>query len=99
MDIIKNSTFLTLATHNKINPWACLLFYASNETEDNIQLFFVSSTESKHIKNIMINPGVAVTIFDSGQEEGNAQGVQIKGECYIVPRNEYAIVFPYFFKN
>jgi uncharacterized protein YhbP (UPF0306 family) len=105
MDIIKESTFLTLTTCHNSKPWACPLFYTTNEMANNIplgsgiQLFFVSSINSKHVKNIMINPQVSITIFNSNQVEGNAQGVQIKGECYIVPREEYADVIKFFTKK
>lgn len=53
MEIIKILTLMTLAICYSNDLWACALFYACNE--DITQLFFVSSCESKHDKNIERN--------------------------------------------
>jgi len=80
--IITTSTYLTLATTDGKKPWANAVFFASDKE---LNLYFTSYNNSRHIKNILQNPNVSVAIFDSHIVPGTgAQGVQIEATCQRV---------------
>jgi uncharacterized protein YhbP (UPF0306 family) len=76
--IIKESTYMTLATSDGDEPWACALFFG---VDASFNFYFVSSCRTKHVGNVLKNPKVALTIFDSHAVSGQANGVQLSGTC------------------
>lgn len=79
LEILESQTYLCLATSDTDNaPWASPIAYASDE---NAVLYFISHTESLHIKNIKQNKKVAISIYDSHQPLRNAFWVQASGIC------------------
>ena len=61
--IIESNRFMTLATADAEGlPWASPVWYAP---KDPGELFWVSSPEAKHSRNIAVRPQVAIVIFDS----------------------------------
>ena len=78
--IIESATFLSLATTDGKEPWVNAAFFASDKESN---LYITSYNDSVHVRNILINPHVAVAIFDSHAALGTneIQGVQIKGKC------------------
>lgn len=75
-DIVKDNTYLTLATSDSGGPWCAPVQYVS---DDDLNLYFVSLPESRHMTHVMTNPSVAVAIFDSQQPPFTSRGVQIEG--------------------
>lgn len=85
--IIDSSTFLSLATTDGKKPWVNAVFFA---TDRDYNFYFVSYNNSIHVQNILKNPNVAVTIFDSHitPSGGRAQGLQISGTCKKLTKEE-----------
>lgn len=99
-EIIKSNKFLSLATSDKCgNVWSTPLSY-SWDCECNF--YFTTALDSKHIKNIRLNPYVSFSIFDSTRKVSEIDGLQIKGLVGEVERTElekvvedyYKYVFP-----
>ncbi len=78
LQIIKESTYMTLATSSDNTPWACALFFG---VDSDYNFYFVFSCQSMHVQNVLKNRKVALTIFDSHAISGHANGVQISGTC------------------
>ncbi len=74
--IISHDT-LTLATACKGKTWAAPLFY---QVDSDLRLYFISDPATRHIQNALLNPAVAVSIFEQGQVWNKIQGVQIEGQ-------------------
>lgn len=83
-DIIKNNIYLTLGTADA-NPWVAPLFYCVNE---NYNFYFISQLDSLHTKQMLKNPKVAFSIFDSHAEEGKGTGIQAMGDIHMVDEVE-----------
>ena len=76
-DLIKENKFLSLATiDNDGNLWTTPLSY-SYDNEYNF--YFTSELDSQHIINIIDNPNVSFTIFDSTKRVSDVDGLQIRG--------------------
>lgn len=76
-EILKNNKFLSLATvDNEGNVWSTPLSYYADA---NYNFYFTSELDSKHIINIMDNPKVSFTIFDSTKRVSDIDGLQITG--------------------
>lgn len=71
---------MTIATADGKTPWAAAVFYVS----DGFTLYFLSDPESRHSKNIAVNPGVAVTINEDYHDWRKIKGIQIEGKAELV---------------
>lgn len=80
-EIIKSNHYLSLATINDDEPWICTLYYGIDE---HYNIYFISQIDSLHVGNILTNPKVAFTIFDSHQREGEGNGIQGSGSVEIL---------------
>ncbi len=65
----------TLATYGSEGPWAAAIFYVN----DGDTLYFLSSPESRHSRNLVQNPRVAVTIQEDYTDWLEIKGVQMEG--------------------
>lgn len=82
MSIIGRNKYMVVATSSKdAKPWAAPVFYAY---DGEFNFYFVSATDSLHVRNIAENPQVALEIFDSRQPIGSADHVQMTGKAEIV---------------
>ena len=98
-EIIKDNKFLSLATiDNEGEVWSTPLSYYCDE---NYNFYFTSELDSKHIINIIDNPNVSFTIFDSTKRVSDVDGLQIRGivgevdkeKLEEVVKNYYQFVF------
>lgn len=98
-EIIKDNKFLSLATvDNDGNLWSTPLSYSYDE---NYNFYFTSELDSQHIINIIDNPNVSFTIFDSTRRVSDVDGLQIRGivgevdkeNLEKVVKNYYQFVF------
>jgi uncharacterized protein YhbP (UPF0306 family) len=98
--IIKGSKFMTLATtDNKGGIWATPLSYVF---DDECNFYFTTAVDSIHVEHIKENPYVAFAIFNSTVRVSDIDGVQVKGICGEVEKEElnrivslyYQHVFP-----
>src|SRR3989304_5459645 len=92
-NIIKNNTFLSIATSFNNDTWIAPVFFA---VDDEYNFYFVSSMDSTHVQHILQNKQVALSIFNSVQPEGDANGVQIKGKAIKIPISKYPEVLKLF---
>lgn len=83
-DIIEKNQYLVLGTNGEDGAWVSPVAYAY---DDNFNFYFVSFPPSKHCKNIEKNNKVSFAIYDSHQDWGMGEGLQIEG---IVEKVEFA---------
>ena len=98
-EIIEGNKFLSLATvDNDGNLWTTPLSYSYDE---DYNFYFTSELDSQHIINIIDNPNVSFTIFDSTKRVSDVDGLQIRGivgevdkdNLEKVVKNYYQFVF------
>jgi pyridoxine/pyridoxamine 5'-phosphate oxidase len=84
--IVDANHYMTLATADEDGlPWASPVWFASIDYRE---LFWVSSPEARHSRNLAVRPEVAIAIFDSRQPPGTGQGVYIPATAEQVPESE-----------
>ena len=71
---------LTLATESNSIPFACSLFYVN----DQLDLYFISETKTRHALNIEKNLAVGVTISADHRDWLTIQGIQLDGTCELL---------------
>ena len=77
--IIDENNYMVIATSGEDStPWAAPVFYAYDKRYN---LYFISAIDSRHAKDIAENPRVAVSIFNSTQNIGLSDGMQIEGRA------------------
>jgi uncharacterized protein YhbP (UPF0306 family) len=67
---------MALSTIGSDGSWTCPVHYRYNEE---LELFFMSLPDTKHVKNIYTDPRVSVAIFSPPNSKGEKLGLQIKG--------------------
>jgi len=65
---------LTLATSGPAGAWAASLFFARDAQ---LNLYFISSTETRHVQDFLANPLVAVTVNADYTQWAPIRGLQI----------------------
>jgi uncharacterized protein YhbP (UPF0306 family) len=84
--LLKDNKYIVLATcDNDATPWANPVFYVY---DDKYNFYFLSAIDSRHAKNIVENPKIGASIFNSQQRLGSSEGIQMEGTCAVVRRNE-----------
>jgi uncharacterized protein YhbP (UPF0306 family) len=76
--ILKNHV-MTLATSEGKAPYCCSIFYAFDPGK--CCFYFMSSAESKHIQQAILQPLVAGTIVPGDTTIAKIQGIQFTGTC------------------
>lgn len=77
--IIKDNIYMTIATASmKGKPWISPVFFAYDE---DYNLYWVSSKDSRHSKLISENSDVSIVIFDSRAPEGEGDGVYFEAKA------------------
>ena len=66
-------------------PWATPVWFA---TEDGRNLYWVSSPETRHSRNLAARPQVGIAIFDSTQAPGTGKGVYLSAMAAQVAPDE-----------
>ena len=94
--IINSNRFMSLATSHYNDTWIAPVYYVVDE---DYNIYFVSFIRSTHVIHIILNSQVAISIFNSTQEEGDANGLQIKGEAYQLPKSRYKEVISLFYRK
>ena len=67
---------VTISTTDEKSVWSATVFYVSDE---NLNLFFLSSAKSRHIQHIQKNPHVAATIYKDHKDWEKIKGIQMSG--------------------
>lgn len=84
--IFASNRYLTLSTVDKHGkPWAAPVWYVG-DNEGN--LYWWSPVNSQHSQNLIENPNVYITIFDSQLPEGDGLGLYIQATASELPEEE-----------
>lgn len=76
LDFLSKHKLMTIATYGD-HPWIASVYYSFDK---NLNIYFLSSTDTLHAKHIASNPQVAVAIADSHQTPSqNKIGLQLYG--------------------
>jgi general stress protein 26 len=70
------TVIMALSTIGPDGSWTCPVHYQHN---DELELFFMSMPDTKHVENIHADPRVSVAIFSPPGPDGEKLGLQIKG--------------------
>lgn len=71
--VLRTNRYLTLGTCSPEGvPWVAPLMYA---VDKNDRFYWVSASDAVHSRHIIRNPNIAIVIFNSNPEYGNAQGL------------------------
>lgn len=88
---------MTLATTGGNLPWASPVFYCLDE---DFNFYFISQMDSVHTNNVLKQPKIAFSVFDSHQPEGEGNGVQgsrtaylLEGGAVVAGLNYYSTTF------
>jgi len=80
--VVDANSFMTLATADADGvPWASPVWFA---TEDYRSLYWVSSPESRHSRNLAVRPEMSVVVYDSTQRPLSVQAVYMAGTAVVV---------------
>ncbi len=66
---------MTLATTSSQGPWAAAVFYASREFD----LYFLSAKQTRHTKDLTLDPRVAAAIQEDYRDWPDIKGIQLEG--------------------
>jgi nitroimidazol reductase NimA-like FMN-containing flavoprotein (pyridoxamine 5'-phosphate oxidase superfamily) len=85
--IIERSNYMVIGTSTKNGkPWTAPVLFV-HDTSFNI--YFLSAVDSLHAENILDDPNVSISIFDSHQRVGSYEGgVQAEGKAKPVGKND-----------
>jgi uncharacterized protein YhbP (UPF0306 family) len=78
---------LTLATSADSLPWAATVFYASDAE---FNCYFVSDHRTRHAREMLANPRVALAINADVNNWNDVRGLQVEGEASRVEGTERA---------
>jgi len=71
--IVDSNSYMTLGTADADGlPWVSPVWYAPAEYAE---LFWVSSPDARHSRNLAVRPELCIVIFDSGVRMNTGQGV------------------------
>ncbi|MEM7331635.1 MAG: pyridoxamine 5'-phosphate oxidase family protein [Chloroflexota bacterium] len=94
---LQNHSVLSLATYGDAGVWSTAVFYVN----DDHTLYFLSAPHTRHSQDIAQNPKVAVTIQENYTKWEQIKGIQLEGECTLIPQEQtesiielYAKKFP-----
>lgn len=86
--ILGSNTLASLATASGADGMPCIATVFFSWTED-LKLYFLSDAKTVHGKNIIENPNVSVSVYDSTQEWASLKkGLQIYGTAVKTPVTE-----------
>ena len=75
---------MTLATVDGQGPHAVNLYFAC---DDRLNMYFVSHPSSTHCRHVEKCQAVAATVFATAEMWQKVRGVQIRGQCALVPES------------
>ncbi len=90
--ILRRNRTLVLSTANGTAPWITPLEYM---IDGDLNLYFFSPDDSRHVRDLELNEKVAVAVFDREQGEYSSEasftlnGVQMEAVARRVPQAEY----------
>lgn len=96
LNYIANHSTMVLSTYGQNGSWATPVFFVNR----GYHLYFLSELTSIHSRNISENSAVAAAITEDYKDWQAIQGVQIRGQAYLVDSlKEKALVLASFLKK
>lgn len=86
LDYLHGHNVMTLATNGPEGLWAAAVFFVN----DNFDLYFLSSSKSRHGVNIAANPRVAATVQEDYKTWPEIKGIQLEGAVFKLDGLEQA---------
>jgi uncharacterized protein YhbP (UPF0306 family) len=84
--VIDANKYLTLGTADADGrPWAAPVYFTP---DGYTHLYWISSPEARHSRNIAVRPEVCVVVFDSQVAIGGAEAVYFAATAGLVPDDE-----------
>ncbi len=84
--IIDDNRYVTLGTADgNGNPWVTPVFFTP---VDHREIYWVSSPDSTHSRNLAVRPQVRLVVFDSTVPVGQAEAVYMAARAGLVPDEE-----------
>lgn len=84
--LLQSIRYATISTIDKTGAaWAAPVWYVFDEDHN---IYWWSPTEAQHSKNIIDNPDVYITIFDSTTPEGDGFGLYMRAEAGVLTDDE-----------
>ncbi|GBE25630.1 hypothetical protein BMS3Bbin02_01918 [bacterium BMS3Bbin02] len=80
LDYLTAHHVMTLATHGTQGPWAAAVFYVNS----GFTFTFLSSSRSRHAKDLAANPVCAATIHEDYHEWSEIKGIQMEGRVTML---------------
>ena len=91
-DLLNGESVLTIATSDACGSWSAPVLYAATLLDAKPVLYFLSSSNSRHIKNLPLNGSAAGSIYASYQGDWQAiQGLQMHGAIVEVDPQQQAL--------
>lgn len=97
LEYLHDHNVMTLATHGPQGLWAAAVYYVN----DGFTLYFLSSPESRHSRNLAADPVVSATIQEDDGDWRNIKGIQLEGEAsraggveQSIAMTRYGLKFP-----
>jgi nitroimidazol reductase NimA-like FMN-containing flavoprotein (pyridoxamine 5'-phosphate oxidase superfamily) len=84
--VVAANKYLTLATvDGDGRPWATPVYFTP---DGHTHVYWVSTPEARHSRNVAANPDVSIAIFDSTVPIGGAEAVFLTAHAQLVPADE-----------
>lgn len=84
--VIEANKYLTLATVDDAgHPWATPVYFTP---DGHRHVYWASSPDARHSRNIAANPAVSIAIFDSTVAIGQGKAVYFTADAHVVPDAE-----------
>ncbi len=90
-ECLDSTTVSTLATVDENGVWANPVYFSY---DSKFNFYFVSSSDTRHMRNIKSDPRVVLSVFTPQSIAGIHQiGVQIEGKASLVPDEDIESVY------
>ena len=87
---------VTISTTDEKSVWSATVFYVSDE---NLNLFFLSSAKSRHIQHIQKNPHVSAAIYKDQKDWEKIKGIQMSGMVIELEGTERKLAIDMYLKK
>ncbi len=84
-DYLKEAKMMQLATSFNNQPWVCNVWFA---TDENLNIYWFSSTQRRHSKEVMNNQKVAAAIVLPLTPADPPRGLQLQGVAEVLTKQE-----------
>jgi uncharacterized protein len=79
---------MALGTRGDDGPWVAAVYFAEDIRDGRIRLYFLSSSSSRHCRNIALDGRVSAAINEDEHQWQEIRGVQLSGTCAEVTGRE-----------